>query len=75
MKHYALLAALSFANLGFAQVDLINKVKDNGSEAPLGYEWETVVDIGDEIDVESSLENLRKRGYKVKVSSESQSSC
>ena len=37
--------------------------------------WETVVDIGDEIDVESSLENLRKRGYKVKVSSESQSSC
>ena len=37
MKHYALLAALSFANLGFGQVDLINKVKDNGSEAPLGY--------------------------------------
>ena len=30
---------------------------------------------GDEIDVESGLENLRKRGYKVKVSSESQSSC
>ena len=45
MKHYALLAALSFVNLGFGQVDLINKVKDNGSEAPLGYEWETVVDI------------------------------
>ncbi|WP_107671361.1 DUF2281 domain-containing protein [Cyanothece sp. BG0011] len=37
--------------------------------------WETVVDINDEIDVESSLENLKKRGYKVKVSSESQSSC
>ncbi len=37
--------------------------------------WETVVDIGDEVDVESSLENLRKRGYKIKVSSESQSSC
>lgn len=37
--------------------------------------WETVIDIGDEIDVESSLENLRKRGYKVKVSSQSQSSC
>jgi hypothetical protein len=32
MKHYALLAALSFVNLGFGQVDLINKVKDNGSE-------------------------------------------
>lgn len=31
--------------------------------------WETVIDIDDEIDVESSLENLRKRGYKVKVSS------
>ncbi len=37
--------------------------------------WETVIDIGDEIDVQSSLKNLRKRGYKVKVSSESQSSC
>ncbi len=37
--------------------------------------WETVVDIGDEVDVESSLENLRKRGYKIKVSSKSQSSC
>ncbi|MGK7943589.1 MAG: DUF2281 domain-containing protein [Microcystaceae cyanobacterium] len=37
--------------------------------------WETVIDIDDEIDVESSLENLRKRGYKIKVSSQSQSSC
>ncbi len=37
--------------------------------------WETVIDIGDEVDVESSLENLRKRGYKIKVSSKSQSSC
>jgi hypothetical protein len=33
--------------------------------------WETVIDIDDEIDVESSLENLRKRGYKIKKSSQS----
>jgi len=33
--------------------------------------WEMVIDIGEEIDVESSLENLRKRGYKIKISSQS----
>ena len=31
--------------------------------------WETVVEIGEEIDVESSLENLKKRGYKVQIPS------
>jgi hypothetical protein len=33
--------------------------------------WHTVIDIDDEIDVESSLENLRKRGYKIKIPSNS----
>ncbi|BAQ66051.1 hypothetical protein [Geminocystis sp. NIES-3709] len=29
--------------------------------------WETVIEIDDDIDIESSLENLRKRGYKIKI--------
>ena len=45
MKLSATLAAALIGTAAFAQVDLINKVKDNGADAPLGYEWETVVDI------------------------------
>jgi len=45
MKLHAIAAALLFSTAAFAQVDLINKVKDNGADAPLGYEWETIVDI------------------------------
>ena len=45
MKLRATLAAALIGTAAFAQVDLINKVKDNGADAPLGYEWETVVDI------------------------------
>lgn len=30
---------------GMAQVDLINKVKDNGGDGPVQFQWETVVDI------------------------------
>lgn len=33
--------------------------------------WTTVINVDDEIDVESSLENLRKRGYKIKIPSQS----
>jgi hypothetical protein len=45
MKLHAIAAALLSQRRAFAQVDLINKVKDNGADAPLGYEWETIVDI------------------------------
>ena len=45
MKIKLTAAALFVGIQSFAQVDLINKVKDNGADAPLGYEWETVVDI------------------------------
>jgi hypothetical protein len=51
-----------------AEQRAIERMKDlNDPDNP--DKWETVIDIDDEIDVESSLENLRKRGYKVKVSS------
>ncbi len=33
--------------------------------------WITVIEAGDEIDIESSLENLSNRGYKVKIPSQS----
>lgn len=45
MKLRLLLASTLLASQAFAQVDLINKIKDNGADAPLGYEWETIVDI------------------------------
>ena len=45
MKLSATLAAAFIGTAAFGQVDLINKVKDNGADAPLSYEWETVVDI------------------------------
>jgi bleomycin hydrolase len=45
MKLRLLLVGALLSSQAFAQVDLINKVKDNGADAPLGYEWETIVDI------------------------------
>jgi len=45
MKLPLLLAGALLSTQAFAQVDLINKIKDNGSDAPIGYEWETIVDI------------------------------
>jgi len=45
MKIQTLVAAFFISTATFAQVDLINKVKDNGADSPLGYEWETIVDI------------------------------
>jgi bleomycin hydrolase len=45
MKLRLLLAGALLSSQAFAQVDLINKIKDNGADAPLGYEWETIVDI------------------------------
>lgn len=33
--------------------------------------WTTVINVDDEIDIESSLDNLRKRGYKIKIPSQS----
>ena len=45
MKFYTILTSLLLSTCALAQVDLINKVKDNGSEAPLKYEWKTIVDI------------------------------
>ena len=44
MKLRLLLAGTLLSLQAFAQVDLINKIKDNGADAPLGYEWETIVD-------------------------------
>ena len=32
--------------------------------------WTTVVEIGEEIDIKSSLENLKKRGYKIQIPSQ-----
>ena len=45
MKLRLLLVGALLSSQAFAQVDLINKVKDNGADAPLGYELETIVDI------------------------------
>lgn len=45
MKTRVLAVALLAGLQSFGQVDLINKVKDNGADAPLGYEWEVVADI------------------------------
>ena len=45
MKTHVLAVALLAGLQSFGQVDLINKVKDNGADAPLGYEWEVVADI------------------------------
>ncbi|MDA9051902.1 C1 family peptidase [Schleiferiaceae bacterium] len=45
MKLPLLLAGALLSTQAFAQVDLINKIKDNGSDAPIGYEWEIIVDI------------------------------
>ncbi len=57
-----------------AETRAIERIKDlDDPDNP--DKWETVIDIDDEIDLESSLENLRKRGYEIKVSSQSQPSC
>ena len=46
LKNKILGLALLLAGPAFAQVDLINKVKDNQSEhAKEGFQWETVVDV------------------------------
>ena len=46
LKNMLLGLALLIALPSFAQVDLINKVKDNKSEnAKEGFQWETVVDV------------------------------
>ena len=45
MKKLATLALLGSAFFAQAQVDLINKVKDNGAEDKLTYEWTTIVDL------------------------------
>ena len=45
MKKTLILAVLLAGSQAFAQVDLIKKVKDNGSDTQLSYEWKTVVDI------------------------------
>lgn len=45
MKTRVLAVALLAGLQSFGQVDLINKVKDNGADTPLGYEWEVVADI------------------------------
>jgi hypothetical protein len=53
-----------------AEQRAIERLKDvEDSDNP--NKWETVINIDDEIDVESSLDNLRKRGYKIKISSQS----
>ncbi|GBF81050.1 DUF2281 domain-containing protein [Aphanothece sacrum] len=53
-----------------AEQRAIERLKDV-EDADNPNKWETMINIDDEIDVESSLENLRKRGYKVKISSQS----
>ncbi len=46
MKYIFLSLAISLAFSSFAQVDLINKVKDNQSEnARQGFQWEPVIDV------------------------------
>ena len=45
MKTNTLTLALIIGFQSFGQVDLINKIKDNGADSPLTYQWETVVDI------------------------------
>ena len=45
MKTKTLILSLVIGFQSFGQVDLINKIKDNGADSPLTYEWETVVDI------------------------------
>lgn len=45
MKTRLIAASLLIASQAIGQVDLINKIKDNGADAPIGYKWETIVDI------------------------------
>lgn len=45
MKKTTFALAMLLAFGASAQVDLMNRVKDNGADATLTYEWETVVDI------------------------------
>jgi bleomycin hydrolase len=45
MKRQLLIAALLIGSQTFAQVDLIKKIKDNGSDEKAKYEWTTLVDI------------------------------
>ena len=45
MKTKTLILSLIIGFQSFGQVDLINKIKENGADSPLTYEWETVVDI------------------------------
>ena len=45
MKYQVAALAMFLGFQGMAQVDLINKVKDNGGDGPVQFQWETVVDI------------------------------
>lgn len=51
----------------YAEQLAIERIKDIDDPT----KWETVIDVDDEIDVESSLENLKNRGYKIKIPSKS----
>jgi hypothetical protein len=51
----------------YAEQLAIERIKDIDALT----KWETVIEIDDEIDVESSLENLKNRGYKIKIPSKS----
>ncbi len=45
VKSLAIILALGLTMPLFAQDELINKVKDNGSDAQTGYKFETVIDL------------------------------
>jgi hypothetical protein len=51
----------------YAEQLAIERIKDINDPT----KWETVIDIDDEIDVESTLANLKNRGYKIKIPSKS----
>jgi hypothetical protein len=53
------------SNKKYAEQLAIERIKDINDHT----KWVTVIEIDDEIDVESSLENLRNRGYKIKIPS------
>ncbi|WP_373478678.1 hypothetical protein [Geminocystis sp.] len=53
------------SNKKYAEQLAIERIKDINDPT----KWVTVMEIDDEIDVESSLENLRNRGYKIKIPS------
>lgn len=51
----------------YAEQLAIERIKDIDDST----KWEIVIDVDDEIDIESSLENLHNRGYKIKIPSKS----